>query len=72
VTKKFFSSLHRSKLHSRACQEGLDEEQMYNSTLSLTSPLDVVGGKRHALADLPRKRDHVPTVQEAGWVPGMV
>jgi len=45
---------------------------MYNSTLSLTSPLDGVGGKRHALAALPRKRDPVATVLEAGWVPGMV
>jgi len=31
-----------------------------------------VGGQRHALAALPRERDPVPTVQEAGWVPGPV
>ena len=72
MTEKFCSSLHRSKLQSRTCQEGLGGEQMYNYSLSLTSPLDGVGGKRHALAALPRKRDPVATVQEAGWVPGMV
>ena len=41
-------------------------EQMYSSTLSLTSPLDGVGGQRHALADLPPRKDPVPIVQEAG------
>jgi len=29
-----------------------------------------VSGKRHAPAALPRESDPVPTVQEAGWVPG--
>ena len=31
-----------------------------------------VGGQRHAPTALPRKRDPVPTVQEAGWAPGPV
>jgi len=31
-----------------------------------------VGGQRHALAALPREREPVPIVQEAGWAPGQV
>jgi hypothetical protein len=34
----------------------------YISTLSLTSPLDGVGGQRHAPDALPREGDQVPTV----------
>ena len=44
----------------------------YSSTLSLTSALDGVEGKRHTLAVVPRGRDPVPIVQEAGWAPGPV
>jgi hypothetical protein len=40
---------------------------MYSSTHSLTSALDGVGGQRHASAVLPRERDPVSIVQEAGW-----
>jgi len=29
-----------------------------------------VGDQRHAPAALPRERDPVPAVQEAGWAPG--
>jgi hypothetical protein len=31
-----------------------------------------VGGQRHAPAALPREKDPVPTVQEAGCAPGPV
>jgi hypothetical protein len=31
-----------------------------------------VGGQRHALAALPREREPVPIVREAGWAPGPV
>jgi hypothetical protein len=31
-----------------------------------------IGGQHHAPADLPRERNPVPTVQEAGWAPGLV
>jgi len=31
-----------------------------------------VGGQRHAPAALPRERDLVPIVWEAGWAPGQV
>jgi hypothetical protein len=44
---------------------------MCSSTLSLTSALDVVGGERHAPFAVPPGKTPVPTVQEAGWVPGL-
>jgi hypothetical protein len=56
VTKKFCPLLHRSKLNSRTCHEGIDGEQTYNSTLFLTSPLDEVVRKRHAPAALPPEK----------------
>jgi hypothetical protein len=31
-----------------------------------------VGSQRHAPAALPRERDSIPTVKEAGWAPGQV
>ena len=56
-----------------AYHEGTAEEQTFNSTLSLTSTLEGVGGQRHAPASLPRVRDPVlPIVQEAGWATGPV
>jgi hypothetical protein len=44
----------------------------YSSTLSLSSAVDAVGGQRHAWHIYPRERDQVPTVQKAGWAPGLV
>ena len=38
-------------------------------SISRTSALDGVGGKRHALAAVPRGRNPVPIVQETGWAP---
>jgi len=46
-------------------------EEMYSSTLSLTSALEV-SGQRHAPSALPRGRDPVPIVQQSGWAPGTV
>jgi hypothetical protein len=45
---------------------------MYNSTLSLTSALDGVGGQRHALAASTTGEDPVPIVEVTGWAPGPV
>jgi hypothetical protein len=42
---------------------------MYNSTLSLTSALDGVGGQRYAPSDLPLKKNPVSIVEEAGYAP---
>jgi len=39
---------------------------MYNSTLSLTSALDGVGGQRHAPTALPRERPGTHCI--GGWV----
>ena len=44
----------KGKGHPRTDYEGPEGEQMYNSTLSLTSALDGVGGQRRAPATLPR------------------
>jgi hypothetical protein len=43
-------------------------ERIYSSYSFTTSPLDGVGGQRHAPAALyPGKGPTVPIVQEAGW-----
>jgi hypothetical protein len=39
---------------------------MYNSTLSLTSALDVVRGQRHALATLPSGKTRYPLCKSLG------
>jgi hypothetical protein len=46
-------------------------EYKYDSTLSLTSALDGLGGQRHStLRRLhSRERNQEPIVQEAGWAP---
>jgi hypothetical protein len=51
----FSTSNNESDLQNvrRASHEGLEAEKRYSSTLSLTSPLDGVGGQRHAPAALP-------------------
>ena len=46
----------KGKFHPRTGHEGSEGEQRYNSTLSLASVLDVVGGQRHAQVALPRER----------------
>jgi hypothetical protein len=57
----------KGKVHPRTGHEGPEGEQMYSSTLSLTSALDGVGGQRHAPAALsPRKRPC--THRTGGWV----
>ena len=51
----------KCKGHHRTGYEGPERACRYNSTLSLTSALDGVGGQRP-----------VPIIQEAGWAPGPV
>ena len=47
----------KGKVHRRIDHEGPEEEYKYDSTLSLTSALDEVGGQRQAQAALyPRER----------------
>ena len=45
-------SVGKGKVYPRAGREGPEGEQIYSSTLSLTSALDGVGGQRHASAAL--------------------
>jgi hypothetical protein len=45
----------KGKVRPTKGHRGPQEEQMYSSTLSLTSTLDGVGGQRHAPAALPRE-----------------
>ena len=54
----------KRKFHSRTGHEGPKGEQLYSSTLFLTSVLDGVGGQRHVPAVLP------PRVTR--WTPGPV
>jgi hypothetical protein len=57
----------KGKVLPRTDHEGPEGELRYSSTLSLTSVLDRVGGKRHALAALPPgKRPGTHCI--AGWV----
>jgi hypothetical protein len=62
----------KSKFHPRTGHEGPEGEERYSCTLSLTSELCGVGVQRHAPAALPRERDPVPIVYDAGWAPGPV
>ena len=50
----------KAKVHPRTGQEGLEVEQRYSSTLSLTSALDGVGGQRHCPAALPPGNTRYP------------
>jgi hypothetical protein len=63
----------KGKVRPKAVYEGLEGEQRYSSTVSLTSALDAGGWltPRHWPLN-PRERDPVPIVQEAGWAPGPV
>jgi len=50
----------RVKVHHISSRERPEGEQMYNSTLSLTSALDGGGGQRHAPAALPEGKTRYP------------
>jgi hypothetical protein len=51
-------SYAKGKVHPKA--------QRYSSTLSLTSPLDGVGGQRHVPAALPRRKTRYPLYRRRG------
>jgi len=61
-----------SYIQPRTGHEGPEGEQMFGSTLSLTTALDSVGGPSDAPVALPRERESVPLVKEAMWAPIMV
>ena len=64
------SSKVRVKLTLTAGHEGPEGEQKYNSTLSLTSALDGVGGQRHPPANLPPGKTRYPLYRRLGGSQG--
>jgi len=59
----------KGKAHPSTNLEGPDKELKYNFTLSLTSALDVVGGPTPRPGCFTPRKDPVPVVQDAWWVP---
>jgi serine protease inhibitor ecotin len=55
----------KKKVHSVTGHVGSEGEQIYISSLPLTSALDRVAGQHNAPAS-PRERKSVPTLHEAG------
>ena len=60
----------KGKVHPRTGHEGPEMEYRYNSTLSLTSALDGVGGQRHAPAALPSGKTRYPLYRRLGGPQG--
>jgi len=54
------------KVHPITGHEGLEVEYRYRFTLSLTSALDGVGGRRHAQAALPPEKPQYPSYRRLG------
>jgi hypothetical protein len=59
---------HKDQVHPNIGHEDPEREYRYNCSF-FNLVLDAVSAQRHALALLPRERDRVPVVQEAGWPP---
>ena len=66
LSRSFGKYQSTGKIHPRTCRESPEREQRYNTTLSLTSALDGVGGQRHAPAALPLGKTPV-TRCTGGW-----
>jgi len=69
-----FFSQGEGKVHPRTGHKGPEGKEGYSSTLSLTSSIQDVDAFIIIATPLelyPRK-DPLPTVREAGWVPGSV
>ena len=62
----------KRKVHPTTAHEGPEGEEMYSSTLSLTSALDWGGWSAPRPGRLTPEKGLVPIVQEAGWAPGPV
>ena len=56
----------KGKIHPRTGHEDTEVEYRYNSTLSLTSALDGVGGQRHVSAALPAGKTRYPLFRRLG------
>jgi hypothetical protein len=67
----YFEAL--SKSQSITCHKGIQGEDRYTCTLSLTPTLDVEWVVNATLRpNYSRERDPLPIVQEIGWAPGPV
>ena len=62
-----FEVFKHTKGHTITCHEATEEGSRYNSTLSLTSALDRVGGQRHDPAALTKPKSY-GTHYRGGWV----
>jgi len=62
----------KGEVHPKKGDEGLEVEQVYNSTLSLTSALDEAGWSMPCPGHFTSGKDQVPIVQDARWAPGLV
>ena len=60
------------KVHPRTGYEGREGEQVYSSTLFLTSSLDEGGCSTPCTGRFTPGKNAVPIVQEVGWAPGPV
>ena len=58
------------KVNPRTGHEGPEGEQMYSSTLPLTSALEVGGWLTPRPGRFTPGKDPVPIVKETGWAPG--
>jgi len=56
----------KGNVRFRTGHEGPEGEKSYNSTLSLTSELDGVGGQHHAPAALPPGKTRHPSYRRLG------
>jgi len=62
----------KCKVHPIKGHEDPKGEQTFNSTLSLTSTLDGVGGQRHASAALPPGKTRYLLYRRLGGAPGPI
>jgi hypothetical protein len=62
----------KGKVHPKKGDEGPEVEQVYSSTLSLTSVLDEAGWSMPHPSHFTPGKDRVPIVYEARWAPGLV
>jgi hypothetical protein len=60
----------KDKVSSRTGHEDQEVEYRYNTTLSFTSALDGVGGKRHAQPALPWRKTRYPLRMRLGGPQG--
>ena len=67
---KHYNVKGKDKARPRTGHKGPDEEQMYSSTLSLTSELDGVGGQRNSPVALPPGKTRYPLYSRLGGPQG--